>query len=63
MAYVRITHDEYDVQGNYGYGWDTVTTEKSLTEAIQMLKCYRENEPKYQHRIRKHRVRNEEGRT
>jgi hypothetical protein len=35
---------EYEVQGNYGYGWDMVTTEESKAEALQQLKVYRLNE-------------------
>ena len=47
---------EYEVQGNYGQGWEMVTTEDSLVEAKQRLKEYRENEP-YPFKIVKKRVR------
>ena len=53
MAYKRKTRDVYEVQGNYAGWWETVTTEDTLAEAREMLKCYRENEPQYQHRIQK----------
>lgn len=35
---------EYEIQGNYGYGWDMLTTEETLVDAHAQLKCYRENE-------------------
>lgn len=48
---------EYEVQGNYGYGWEMVTTEDTPTEARKRLKEYDDNEPQYPHRIKKVRVR------
>lgn len=57
MAYVRKTKDEFEVQTYYcGYGWECVTTEETRKDAIEMLNCYRENEPMYSHRIVKKRV-------
>ena len=53
--YVRKTRDVYEVQGNYGYGWDVVTTENTREKALIMLACYRENEPRASHRIVKKR--------
>ena len=44
---------EYEVQGNYGYGWELETTEVSRTEALKRLKEYRENAPEAPHRIKK----------
>ena len=35
---------EYEIQGNYGYGWDMLTTEETLVDAHAQLKVYRENE-------------------
>lgn len=55
MAYTRKTVDEYEVQGNYGQGWETVTTESTRTEARQRLREYNENEA-YPHRLIKKRV-------
>lgn len=43
MAYVRKTRDEYDLQGNYGEGWETLTCESTYREAVQRRKEYREN--------------------
>jgi hypothetical protein len=54
--YKRKTVDEYEIQGNYGYGWDMVTTEETRKEARAQVKCYRENEPRAAHRIVKKRV-------
>lgn len=62
--YIRKTHDEYHVQGNYGgvAGWETVSIEETYAEGKQMLKDYNENEPQYPHRLIKRRVRNDERR-
>ena len=56
MKYTRKTVDEYEIQGNYGQGWEMVTTEETRKEARVQLKCYNDNEP-YAHRIIKKRVR------
>jgi hypothetical protein len=53
--YKRITKDEYEIQGNYGYGWETETTEETWKEAKVQAKCYREN-VNYPIRIVKKRV-------
>jgi len=53
--YIRKTKDEYEIQGNYGDGWEMVTTEETLRGARAQVKCYRENEPG-PHRIIKKRV-------
>jgi len=55
MRYKRKTVDEYEVQSNYGQGWECVTTEETRKEAREQLRCYNENEP-YPHRIIKKRV-------
>ena len=36
---------EFDIQGNYGQGYETVTCEETRAEALRRLKEYRENEP------------------
>jgi len=56
MTYTRKTVDEWEVQGNYGQGWEMVTTEETFKDAKTQLKCYNENETQYPHRIRYHRV-------
>ena len=53
MAYVRKTRDVYEIQGDYGCGWECVTTETTWTDAKQMVKCYRENERGIPFRIKK----------
>lgn len=42
--YKRKTYDEYQIQGNYGQGFEMVTCEDSYKAAKIQLKCYRENE-------------------
>ena len=58
MPYTRKTRDEFEVQGRYGerYGYEAVYTATTRAEAREQLKCYRENEPQYAHRIVKKRV-------
>lgn len=41
---IRVTEDSYEVQGNYGYGWECVTAETTRKEARERLKEYRANE-------------------
>ncbi len=60
MAYTRKTYDEYDIEGNYGQGWEVVTTEETYREAAAQVRCYRENVPGVPHRIKARRVRIEE---
>lgn len=38
MAYQRKTYDEYEIQGNCGYGWDVETTEDTYKEAKAQAK-------------------------
>lgn len=56
--YKRKTRDEWELQGFYHpYGYETLTTEETRQEALEQLKCYRENEPHTSYRIVKKRVR------
>lgn len=55
MAYERKTIDTWELQLNYGYGW-----EFTREEARARLKEYRENQPQYPARLVKKRVRKEE---
>ena len=48
----------YVVQGNYGYGWDDLTSSEDYKEAKQDLKDYNLNE-NYSHRIIQRRELNE----
>ena len=43
MKYSRKTYDEYEIQGNCGYGWDVETTEITLKDRKAQAKCYRDN--------------------
>lgn len=43
MAYVRKTVDRWDIETNYGYGWETECSEYTWPEAKQTLREYREN--------------------
>lgn len=54
MAYIRKTKDVYEAQGCYSaqYGFETVTTEETYKDAKIQIKCYRENEPGVDFRIR-----------
>jgi len=54
LAYklTQISLPSFDILGNYGHGWETVTAEETRELARTQLKCYRENEPQYSHRIR-----------
>lgn len=54
--YQRKTKDEFMVLGNYGQGYEVVTTEDTYKAAREQLKCYNENEPQYSHKIKKRRV-------
>jgi hypothetical protein len=47
---------EYELQGNYGYGWDVLTTEATRSEALDQLRTYAENEPMTRLRISRVRV-------
>ena len=35
---------EFVLQGNYGYGWDDLTSHETKREAIEEARVYRENE-------------------
>jgi hypothetical protein len=37
--------NEYDVQGYYSGGWETVFTASTIKEAREILNDYRSNEP------------------
>lgn len=34
----------FDVEGNYGHGWEVLTSEETRKAAREQVKCYRENE-------------------
>jgi hypothetical protein len=41
---IRSTVDSWEVQGNYGQGWECVTAEETYKEAKARIKEYRDNE-------------------
>lgn len=41
--YKRKTRDRWDIMTNYGYGWECECSEYTRKEALEQLKCYREN--------------------
>lgn len=41
---MSITKWEYEVIGNWGYGWDMVTTENTKADALVRLREYRQND-------------------
>ena len=41
--YIRKTRDKWDIETNYGYGWEVENTEYTREEAKRSLKEYREN--------------------
>lgn len=43
MPYIRKTIDRWDIETNYGYGWETEVSEYTYKEAKETAKCYREN--------------------
>ena len=57
MEYMRKTHDEFEIQGDCGYGWETETVEMTLKEAKAQAQCYRNN-VNYPIRIVKKRIKN-----
>jgi len=56
MTYIRLTQDEYIIQGNYGQYWEDVTCEDNKKDAKERLKEYHENKPEYMHKLIKRRV-------
>jgi len=56
MAYKRKTEDEFEILGNYGQGFEVVTTETTRKLARDQIKTYRANEPSIAFKIVKRRV-------
>lgn len=60
MAYQRKTRDRWDIETNYGYGWEVENSEYTRTNARRSLLEYRENLQAYGKcdvRMTKHRER------
>lgn len=43
MAYKRKTRDRWDIETNYGYGWEVENSEYTRGDAKHSLQEYREN--------------------
>lgn len=43
MAYQRKTRDRWDIETNYGYGWEVENSEYTREDAKRSLREYREN--------------------
>ena len=43
MAYVRKTRDRWDVETNYGFGWEVECSEYTWKDAKMQYRCYRDN--------------------
>lgn len=56
MGYKRKTVDEYDIEGDFGAGWEIVTCEENLREASRAKREYQLNCPGIPIRIKKRRV-------
>ena len=54
MAYVRKTITEFDIEANYGQGFEMVTCETTWGDAVKMKRTYRDNEPGVPFRIKPH---------
>lgn len=64
MGYKRKTRDRWDIETNYGYGWEAENSEYTREDAKRSLREYRENLEAYgrcQVRLTKHREPIEEG--
>lgn len=60
MAYQRKTKDRWDIETNYGYGWEVENSECTRVDAKRSLREYRENLQEYgicEVRMTKHRER------
>ena len=56
--YIRKTIDRWDIETNYGYGWEVEVSEYTWKDAKKQYKCYIDNVAAYgkgQVRMTKHR--------
>lgn len=47
LAYQRKTRDRWDIETNYGYGWEVENSEYNRVDAKRSLREYRENLESY----------------
>lgn len=43
--YIRKTEDEFDIEADYGQGFEVVTCETTYKKAKEQVKAYKENDP------------------
>ncbi|VEJ94993.1 Uncharacterised protein [uncultured Blautia sp.] len=43
LAYQRKTRDRWDIETNYGYGWEAENSEYNRVDAKRSLREYKEN--------------------
>ena len=43
LAYQRKTRDRWDIETNYGYGWEVENSEYNRVDAKRSLREYKEN--------------------
>lgn len=43
MSYIRKTIDRWDIETNYGYGWEIENSEYTREDAKRSFKEYKEN--------------------
>ena len=56
MPYQRKTADVYDIEGDYGHGFECVNTETTRLKAKKSVREYRQNEKGIAFRITKKRI-------
>lgn len=44
---------EYELEGNYGYGWDLLIVTDTKAKALEQKRCYQENESGVAYRIKR----------
>lgn len=62
MAYIRKTVDRWDIETNYGYGWECESSYYDVVEAKRDMREYRVHTAHYggDCRLRKHREKKED---
>lgn len=59
MTYIRKTIDEYDIEIKTSEGWEVVDCQPTRKNAQTSINTYRQEQPGYEYRIVKHRVKKE----
>lgn len=56
MTSNKHTQTYWEIEGDYGQGWECVTAADTLADARGYLQDYRTNDPQHAYRLRKQRV-------